>query len=86
MELDEQEDDDQAPPPSSGEGGAPSQRRAKYFKTNRQFGSKTDPDANLVRQGGLKSRLRYKSHRVVDDAHEIITALETTNPVLRRKA
>jgi Transposase DDE domain len=31
-----------------------------------------------VRQGGLKSRPRYKSHRVVDDAHEIITALETT--------
>jgi hypothetical protein len=63
-----------------------SQRRAKYFKTNRQFGSKTDPDATLVRQGGLKSRLRYKSHRVVDDAHEIITAVETTDPVLRRKA
>jgi hypothetical protein len=31
-----------------------------------------------VRQGGLKSQLRYKTHRVVDDAHEIITAVETT--------
>jgi hypothetical protein len=31
-----------------------------------------------VRQGGLKSRPRYKSHRVVDDAHEIITTVETT--------
>jgi Transposase DDE domain len=31
-----------------------------------------------VRQGGLQSRPRYKSHRVVDDAHEIITAVETT--------
>jgi Transposase DDE domain len=31
-----------------------------------------------VRQGGLRSRPRYKSHRVVDDAHEIITAVETT--------
>ena len=88
QKLDEQEDDDQSqPPPSSGEGGAPSQpAEGKYFKTNRQFGSKTDPDATLVRHGGLKSRLRYKSHRVVDDAHEIITAVETTNPVLRRKA
>ena len=32
----------------------------------------------LVRHGGLKSRLRYKTYRVVDDAQEIITAVETT--------
>jgi hypothetical protein len=37
-----------------------------------------DPDAILVRHGGLKSRLRYKTHRVVDDAHAVITAVETT--------
>jgi hypothetical protein len=35
-----------------------------------------------VRQGGLKSRPRYKSHRVVDDAHEIITAVETTTAAI----
>ena len=80
QKLDEQEDDDQAQsPPSGGEGSGLSQpAEGKYFKTNRQFGSKTDPDATLVRHGGLKSRLRYKSHRAVDDAHEIITAVETT--------
>jgi Transposase DDE domain len=32
----------------------------------------------LVRHSGLKSRLRYKTHRVVDDANEVITAVETT--------
>jgi hypothetical protein len=31
-----------------------------------------------VRHAGLPSRLRYKTHRAVDDAHEIITAVETT--------
>ena len=31
-----------------------------------------------MRHGGLESRLRYKTHRAVDDAHEIITAVETT--------
>jgi hypothetical protein len=28
----------------------------KFSKANRQFRSTTDPDATLVRQGGLKSR------------------------------
>lgn len=78
QKLDEQ-DDDQEQPPSDGEGGVPSQPlEGKFSKTNRQFRSRTDPDATLVRQGGLKSRLRYKSHRVVDDAYEVITAVETT--------
>jgi hypothetical protein len=73
QKLDEQ-DDEQDPPAEGGSGSTIGQ----YSKTNRQFRSKTDPDATLVRQGGLKSRLRYKTHRVVDDAHEIITAVETT--------
>jgi transposase len=47
-------------------------------KTNLRFQSKSDPDATLTRRQGLCSRPRYKSHRVVDDAHEIITAVETT--------
>jgi hypothetical protein len=50
----------------------------RYSKTNRKFRSTTEPDATLVRHGGLKSRLRYETHRVVDDAHEVITAVETT--------
>jgi transposase len=76
QKLDEQDDDQD--PPSEGGGGSAGASVGQYAKTNRQFRSTTDPDATLVRQGGLKSRLRYKTHRVVDDAHEIITAVETT--------
>ena len=73
QKLDEQDDDQK--PPSAGSGGS---AIGQYSKTNRRFGSTTDPDASLVRQGGLKSQLRYKTHRAVDDAHEVITAVETT--------
>ena len=73
------EPDQENEPPSDSGGGASGQSEVgKFSKANRQFRSTTDPDATLVRQGGLKSRPRYKSHRVVDDAHEIITAIETT--------
>jgi transposase len=75
QKLDEH-DKDQDPP--SQEGGSGGSVIGQYSKTNRQFRSKSDPDATLVRHGGLKSRLRYKTHRAVDDAHEIITAVETT--------
>src|ERR1700677_193990 len=73
QKLDEQDDDQK--PPSEGSGGS---AIGQYSKTNRRFGSTTDPDASLVRQGGLKSQLSYKTHRAVDDAHEVITAVETT--------
>jgi len=76
QKLDEQDDDQD--PPNQGGGGPAGSSVGQYAKTNRQFRSTTDPDATLVRHGGLKSRLRYKTHRVVDDAHEIITAVETT--------
>ncbi len=61
--------------------GAVAQDRAKLGSSPKpiaNFKSTTDPHATLVRQGGLKSRRRSKSHRVVDDDHEIITAVETT--------
>src|SRR5258708_35286578 len=64
-------------PPSQGNSGS-GPAVGKYAKTNRKFRSTTDPDATLVRHSGLKSRLRYKTHRVVDDAHAVITAVETT--------
>src|SRR4029077_17011275 len=35
-------------------------------------------EATLVRQQGVKTRPRYKNHRVVDDAHGIVTAVKTT--------
>jgi transposase len=75
QKLDEQDQDQGPPSQGSGSGGS---AIGQYSKTNRQFRSTTDPDATLVRHGGLKSRLRYKTHRAVDDAHEIITAVETT--------
>lgn len=49
-----------------------------YVAVNDQMVSQTDPDAALVRKGGGESRPRYHHHRVVDDAHGAITAVETT--------
>jgi transposase len=72
------EPDDQWPPDSGGGGPTNQTPTASRYQANRQFRSTSDPDATLVRQGGLQSRPRYKSHRVVDDAYEIITAVETT--------
>jgi transposase len=44
---------------------------------NSRFVSTTDPDASIIRQGG-SPKLRYKTHRVVDGPHEIITAVKVT--------
>src|SRR5215469_5479183 len=75
QKLDEHDRDQDPPSQDSGSGGS---AIGQYSKTNRRFRSTTDPDATLVRHAGLKSRLRYKTDRAVDDAHEIITAVETT--------
>lgn len=40
--------------------------------------SPTDPDAAIVRKGSAPARPRYQNHRVLDDAHGVISALETT--------
>ena len=48
-----------------------------YEAVNDRLVSTTDPDAAVVRRGG-DSRPRYHHHRVVDDAHGVITAVETT--------
>ena len=47
-------------------------------EVNQKYQSSTDPEATLVRQHGVKTRPRYKNHRVVDDAYGIVTALKTT--------
>lgn len=44
---------------------------------NKRYRSTTDPDASIVRQGG-KPRLYYTTHRAVDPAHEIVTAVTVT--------
>ena len=41
--------------------------------------STTDPDAAVVRHGKQPPRPRYHNHRVIDDAHGVVTALETTS-------
>lgn len=40
--------------------------------------STTDPEATLARKGKQNARLSYKSHRAVDDAHSVVTAVKTT--------
>jgi transposase len=51
---------------------------SKTTPTNSRFVSTTDPDASVTRQSAGKSRLRYKTHRVVDPKHEVITATRVT--------
>jgi len=46
--------------------------------------SPTDPDARLTRKNN-KSVLGYKDHRVVDDAHGIITATHTTDAATKEQ-
>jgi len=46
---------------------------------NRGMMSTTDPDAAIVRHGQGDSRPRYKHHRAIDEAHGVITAVETTS-------
>lgn len=45
---------------------------------NKRYISTTDPDASVVRHKGRTPKLSYKTHRVVDSSHEIITAVDTT--------
>jgi transposase len=51
---------------------------AHYEAVNDRMVSTTDPDAALVRKGGGGTRPRYHHHRAIDDAHGVITAVETT--------
>ena len=52
---------------------------ASHTAVNDTMVSQTDPDAGLVRMGGHESRPRYHHHRAVDNAHGVITAMETTS-------
>jgi transposase len=51
---------------------------ASYEAVNDRVVSTTDPDAAVVRKGAQPSRPRYHQHRAVDNAHGVITAVETT--------
>ncbi len=50
----------------------------KNGKANREYISTTDPDASLTRHSAGKSKLRYKTHRAVDNKAEVITATKIT--------
>ena len=50
----------------------------KSTPANAQYVSTTDPDASVTRYGKGKSKLRYKTHRAVDEEHEIITATKVS--------
>jgi transposase len=50
----------------------------KEGKANREHISTTDPDASLTRHSTGKSKLRYKTHRAVDNKAEVITATKIT--------
>ncbi len=48
-----------------------------YGEVNTRHVSMTDPHASIVAQG-TKPKLSYKTHRIVDAAHEVITAVEVS--------
>ena len=49
-----------------------------YEPVNDRLMSTTDPDASIVRRSSEPAHPRYHHHRAVDDAHGVITAVETT--------
>jgi len=51
---------------------------SKTTPANSRFVSTTDSDASVTRHSVGKSKLRYKTHRVVDPKHEVITATQVT--------
>ena len=53
--------------------------RPSFQAVNDRAISRTDPDAGLVSKGGQGSHPAYHHHRAVDDAHGVITAVETTS-------
>lgn len=53
-------------------------KKAKTTPADNRFISTTDPDASVLRQGRGKSKVRYKTHRVVDGKNEVITATKVS--------
>lgn len=51
---------------------------ASYQPINDRVMSTTDPDASITRKNSEPARPRYHHHRAVDDAHGVITAVQTT--------
>jgi transposase len=72
------------PPPATAPKAEPGQAvtdpkpAGKQLPTNRTRVSTTDPEAELARSKNGLIDLNYKDHRLVDDAHGVITAATTT--------
>lgn len=67
---------DSAPPMSGESSDEESKDKAKAKQV---LISRTDPDAAVIRHRKQDSRARYKHHRVVDNVHGVITAVDTTS-------
>lgn len=66
--------DTEDPPPEQGSCGDSN----KEVSVNQTHVSRTDPQAELARTKTGSIELSYKEHRLVDDAHGVITAVVTT--------
>jgi transposase len=53
-------------------------KEQKTTPANERYISTTDPDASVIRRGRGGSKLRYKTHRAVDEKHEVITVTKIT--------
>ena len=53
----------------------------KETPANSRYISRTYPDASVTRHGGGRSKLRYKTHRGVDQKCEVVTATKITGGV-----
>lgn len=64
-----------AVPADSGQPAASSKSEGKQLPVNSTHISTTDPEAELARNKSGVTELNYKEHRLVDDAHGVITAI-----------
>ena len=53
-------------------------RTEKTTPANSRYISTTDPNASVTRHSSGRSKLRYKTHRAVDQKYEVITATKIT--------
>jgi len=67
------------PTPAPSVPAAPLKPASKMANVNATHVSTTDPDARLARDKSGVTRLTYKDHRMVDDAHGVITAVASTS-------
>lgn len=65
--------------PAPGQCSEPEKVAAKKLPVNSTHISTTDPEAELARNKSGRTEPNYKEHRLVDDAHGVITAVAATS-------